>query len=241
MKTKQTKKNGFLSVLCYIAAALFLVYGIYMVIYALDYIRSYESTGLINMQSIVQYVVTSSASYFGFAILLFVSGSVVRMLRSSASCQPETPEEGNPPETASEDAPEAEIPADTPVQSGCIEPDSTPEPELQPEPIAEPQSVAEPESQLTEETEEIEETEEVEEIREIETIEDSEAKKEHEDLPPVSEQKELPIPAIGNTSSALTFQELAIASAKQQTPKKEEIKPIEKISSSMIRDIFEHK
>ena len=53
-----------------------------MLIYSIDYIQSYESTGLIDTQNVIQYVVTSSASYLGFAVLLFAAGSVIRMLKN---------------------------------------------------------------------------------------------------------------------------------------------------------------
>ncbi|MEI3517518.1 MAG: hypothetical protein V8R50_09580 [Clostridia bacterium] len=82
MKKTQTKKTSILSVLCYILAALFFLYGVYMLIYSIDYIQSYESTGLIDTQNVIQYVVTSSASYLGFAVLLFAAGSVIRMLKN---------------------------------------------------------------------------------------------------------------------------------------------------------------
>lgn len=42
--------------LCYILAALFFLYGVYMLIYSIDYIQSYESTGLIDTQNVIQYV-----------------------------------------------------------------------------------------------------------------------------------------------------------------------------------------
>ena len=82
MKKTKTKKTSILSVLCYILAALFFLYGVYMLIYSIDYIQSYESTGLIDTQNVIQYVVTSSASYLGFAVLLFAAGSVIRMLKN---------------------------------------------------------------------------------------------------------------------------------------------------------------
>ena len=49
MKKTKTKKTSILSVLCYILAALFFLYGVYMLIYSIDYIQSYESTGLIDL------------------------------------------------------------------------------------------------------------------------------------------------------------------------------------------------
>ena len=202
MKKTQTKKTSILSVLCYILAALFFLYGVYMLIYSIDYIQSYESTGLIDTQNVIQYVVTSSASYLGFAVLLFAAGSVIRMLKNMQ-----------------------------PALIGTIT-----------------------------ETEEVEETEEAEKIEKTAQTEKAE---EAVAIEEASEASEMPaegdagsdsdvqphVPEIGNTSSALTFHELIIdlpqdaaeeTKADSEEPVKSE-KANEKISSSMIRDIFEHK
>ena len=202
MKKTQTKKTSILSVLCYILAALFFLYGVYMLIYSIDYIQSYESTGLIDTQNVIQYVVTSSASYLGFAVLLFAAGSVIRMLKNMQ-----------------------------PALIGTIT-----------------------------ETEEVEETEEAEKIEKTAPTEKAE---EAVTIEEASEASEMPaegdagsdsdvqphVPEIGNTSSALTFHELIIdlpqdaaeeTKADTEEPVKSE-KANEKISSSMIRDIFEQK
>lgn len=199
MKKTKTKKTSILSVLCYILAALFFLYGVYMLIYSIDYIQSYESTGLIDTQNVIQYVVTSSASYLGFAVLLFAAGSVIRMLKNmqlaligtiteteevektEKTAQAEKAEEAEEAVTMEETAETAEMPADGDVVS---------EPAVQPH-----------------------------------------------------------VPEIGNTSSALTFHELIIdfpqdaaeeiKADSEETVKSE--KTNEKISSSMIRDIFEQK
>ena len=199
MKKTQTKKTSILSVLCYILAALFFLYGVYMLIYSIDYIQSYESTGLIDTQNVIQYVVTSSASYLGFAVLLFAAGSVIRMLKNMQ-----------------------------PALIGTIT-----------------------------------ETEEVEETEEAETIEETAQTEKAEEAVAIEEASEMPaegdagsdsdvqphVPEIGNTSSALTFHELIIdlpqdaaeeTKADSEEPVKSE-KSNEKISSSMIRDIFEQK
>ena len=202
MKKTQTKKTSILSVLCYILAALFFLYGVYMLIYSIDYIQSYESTGLIDTQNVIQYVVTSSASSLGFAVLLFAAGSVIRMLKNMQ-----------------------------PALIGTIT-----------------------------ETEEVEETEEAEKIEKTAQTEKAE---EAVAIEEASEASEMPaegdagsdsdvqphVPEIGNTSSALTFHELIIdlpqdaaeeTKADSEEPVKSE-KANEKISSSMIRDIFEQK
>ena len=173
-----------------------------MLIYSIDYIQSYESTGLIDTQNVIQYVVTSSASYLGFAVLLFAAGSVIRMLKNMQ-----------------------------PALIGTIT-----------------------------ETEEVEETEEAETIEETAQTEKAE---EAVAIEEASEASEMPaegdagsdsdvqphVPEIGNTSSALTFHELIIdlpqdaaeeTKADSEEPVKSE-KANEKISSSMIRDIFEQK
>ena len=205
MKKTQTKKTSILSVLCYILAALFFLYGVYMLIYSIDYIQSYESTGLIDTQNVIQYVVTSSASYLGFAVLLFAAGSVIRMLKNMQ-----------------------------PALIGTIT-----------------------------ETKEVEETEEAEKIEETAPTEKAEEAVAIEEATETAETVEMPaegdagsdsdvqphVPEIGNTSSALTFHELIIdlpqdaaeeTKADSEEPVKSE-KANEKISSSMIRDIFEHK
>lgn len=202
MKKTQTKKTSILSVLCYILAALFFLYGVYMLIYSIDYIQSYESTGLIDTQNVIQYVVTSSASYLGFAVLLFAAGFVIRMLKNMQ-----------------------------PALIGTIT-----------------------------ETEEVEETKKAEAIEETAQTEKAE---EAVAIEEASEASEMPaegdagsdsdvqphVPEIGNTSSALTFHELIIdlpqdaaeeTKADSEEPVKSE-KTNEKISSSMIRDIFEQK
>lgn len=199
MKKTKTKKTSILSVLCYILAALFFLYGVYMLIYSIDYIQSYESTGLIDTQNVIQYVVTSSASYLGFAVLLFAAGSVIRMLKNMQ-----------------------------PALIGTIT--------------------------ETEEAEKAEKTAQAEKAEEAVTMEETTETAETAEMPAdgdvVSEPAVQPhVPEIGNTSSALTFHELIIdfpqdaaeeIKADSEEPVKSE-KTNEKISSSMIRDIFEQK
>lgn len=205
MKKTKTKKTSILSVLCYILAALFFLYGVYMLIYSIDYIQSYESTGLIDTQNVIQYVVTSSASYLGFAVLLFAAGSVIRMLKNMQ-----------------------------PALIGTI---------------TETEEVEE-----TEEAEKAEKTAQAEKAEEAVTMEETTETAETAEMPAegdvVSEPAvQLHVPEIGNTSSALTFHELIIdfpqdaaeeIKADSEEPVKSE-KTNEKISSSMIRDIFEQK
>lgn len=208
MKKTKTKKTSILSVLCYILAALFFLYGVYMLIYSIDYIQSYESTGLIDTQNVIQYVVTSSASYLGFAVLLFAAGSVIRMLKNMQ-----------------------------PALIGTI---------------TETEEVEE-----TEEAEKTEKTAQAEKAEEAVTMEETAETAETAEMPadgdvvsePADPAAQPHVPEIGNTSSALTFHELIIdfpqdaaeeIKADSEEPVKSE-KTNEKISSSMIRDIFEQK
>lgn len=205
MKKTKTKKTSILSVLCYILAALFFLYGVYMLIYSIDYIQSYESTGLIDTQNVIQYVVTSSASYLGFAVLLFAAGSVIRMLKNMQ-----------------------------PALIGTI---------------TETEEVEE-----TEEAEKAEKTAQAEKAEEAVTMEETTETAETAEMPADGDAGSEPavqphVPEIRNTSSALTFHELIIdfpqdaaeeIKADSEEPVKSE-KTNEKISSSMIRDIFEQK
>ena len=173
-----------------------------MLIYSIDYIQSYESTGLIDTQNVIQYVVTSSASYLGFAVLLFATGSVIRMLKNMQ-----------------------------PALIGTIT-----------------------ETEEVEETEETEKAEKTAQAEEAVTMEETTETAETAEMPAegnvVSEPAVQPhVPEIGNTSSALTFHELIIdfpqdaaeeIKEDSEEPVKSE-KTNEKISSSMIRDIFEQK
>ena len=170
-----------------------------MLIYSIDYIQSYESTGLIDTQNVIQYVVTSSASYLGFAVLLFAAGSVIRMLKNMQ-----------------------------PALIGTIT-----------------------ETEEVEEAEKTEKTAQAEKAEEAVTMEETtETAEMPADGDVVSEPAVQPhVPEIGNTSSALTFHELIIdfpqdaaeeIKADSEEPVKSE-KTNEKISSSMIRDIFEQK
>lgn len=261
MKTKPSKKTNAVSVICFILAVIFFLYGIYMVLSAVDYIRSYESTGLINTQNVLQYVVTSSASYFGFAFLFFAVGYAIRMLVQMKPAftgviteaieeipLPETPEVTEDPIPEAADAPEAA-------------PDAA-------------EILSAPEALSAKETPDTFEEDSSEASAEVTT--DSRTEEMVEDVH---------VPEIGDTSSALTFHELIIDPPKEnaedvseepepgeddtdladlveevsledpepvesETAEPEEApaeslqeqnKPIEKISSSMIRDIFEHK
>lgn len=221
MKTKPAKKTSAVSVICFILAVIFFLYGIYMVLYSVDYIRSYESTGLINTQNALQYVITSSASYFGFAFLLFAAGYAIRMLKNmQPACTgiisehaeempaAETPEMGVPEAAASAaETPEAEahVPEIGDTSSALTFHEliiDTPE--------AEPATADIPEKEMMEAPEEIHE-------------EPADVLEELQEEPAVEETVEAEAPE----------EEPAEAPEKPAEP--------EKISSSMIRDIFEQK
>ena len=214
MKKTKKKKAGILSVVCYIMAALFFLYGIYMVIYAVDYIQSYESTGLIDTQNVIQYVVTSSASYLGFAVLLFAAGRIIGMLKNLQPALLGTITEEiteNPVDEAFEPeaAPAEALPAkETP---DAFEESHVPEIGDTSSALTFHELIIDPPEGSEEAPGEEEEEEFVEEIS-LEEPEDTEA----------SEDQETPESDMAES---------------QPEPNK----PLEKISSSMIRDIFEHR
>ena len=67
MKQKN-KKINIVSVILYIISALFLIYGIYMLIYSINYVRLYD-IAYISVQDSIQHVATSCMTYFGFAAM----------------------------------------------------------------------------------------------------------------------------------------------------------------------------
>lgn len=80
MNKPATKLNTvFMTVLYILSAALF-IYGIYMTVYSLNYINIYQSSSAIAFESSFQYVVTSTVTYFGFAFLLFSGALCLRSL-----------------------------------------------------------------------------------------------------------------------------------------------------------------
>lgn len=80
---KSKKSNVVIAVILFLIAAVFLVYGIYMVSYSIDYIRSYMEISTITPVNAFQYVVTSSATYFGFAVTIFAGGFIILSMGGS--------------------------------------------------------------------------------------------------------------------------------------------------------------
>ena len=80
MNKSATKLNTvFMTVLYILSAALF-IYGIYMTVYSLNYINIYQSSSAIAFENSLQYVVTSTVTYFGFAFLLLSGALCLRSL-----------------------------------------------------------------------------------------------------------------------------------------------------------------
>lgn len=211
MKTKPEKKTSAVSVICFILAGIFFLYGIYMVLYSVDYIRSYESTGLINTQNALQYVITSSASYFGFAFLLFAAGYAIRMLKKMQPAYSGV---------ISEHVEEMPAPEIHPAETSAAE-----SPELEtPEAEAHIPEIGNTSSALTFH-ELIIDTPEEEPAAEKPAVEEPADISEEE---PAAEETPAEEPAIEEEPV-----EEPVAEKKTAEP--------EKISSSMIRDIFEHK
>lgn len=66
----------------YICAALSLICGGYMIYYSITYVQSYYSSYGMSisegMKDVIQYVISNSSIYFGFAILFFVAGVILK-------------------------------------------------------------------------------------------------------------------------------------------------------------------
>lgn len=98
MMYKSKKSNLIVAIILFLIAAIFLVYGIYMVNYSIDYIRTYQEISTISPDNAFQYVVTSSAIYFGFAIVIFIGGMIIfstRKVYYTNDNKPSIPSEEN--------------------------------------------------------------------------------------------------------------------------------------------------
>ena len=82
MKKKNKTRVSILALLCYLLALAFLLYGIYMINYSIDYVDNYENVDMIDTETMIQYVITSSASYLGFAVLFLASGCILWNLKN---------------------------------------------------------------------------------------------------------------------------------------------------------------
>lgn len=85
---KKNKKINMVSIALYIVSALFLIYGIYMLIYSINYVKLYD-IAYISAWDSIQYIATSCMIYFGFAAVVFALAHLIRILCPPAS----TPEE----------------------------------------------------------------------------------------------------------------------------------------------------
>lgn len=81
MKSKSKKPSFGVIVILYLLAALFLGYGIYRVYCSVEYVLSYDSNAAVSTANILQYVVSDSAMYFGFAIVIFAAAHLMNALR----------------------------------------------------------------------------------------------------------------------------------------------------------------
>ena len=264
MNKPSTKLNTvFMTVLYILSAALF-IYGIYMAVYSLEYISIYQSSSAIALESSVQYVVTSTVTYFGFAFLLFAGALCLRSLSKiqkavyssrneghedfRRSSSEEISEEISEPEMTDETLPDmskiffdigsgkkndascpknsCDVPAHTPgsnrKSSDAIEPESDETPDCEDTAAAEPEAES---SLLVFEADE-EETPDI--IPESDAAPDFDEEIHFEQI----EEK------IDNTEAS------PIEKTEHTDEHKTAYEPVkyhEKISSSVIKDIFENK
>ena len=85
MINKSRRSNFVIAIILFVIAAAFLIYGIYMLCYSIDYIEEYKEISTISPESSFQYVVSSSATYFGFAAVIFAGGMLLLSSRKSYS------------------------------------------------------------------------------------------------------------------------------------------------------------
>ena len=90
MKHKYKKSNLVISIILFVISAFFLGYGIYMIDYSIDYVRTYKEISSIALDNATQYVISSSYTYIGFAVLIFIGGFLIFSLRkTSCKIQPD--------------------------------------------------------------------------------------------------------------------------------------------------------
>lgn len=92
MINKSKKSNLVIAIILFVIAAIFLAYGIYMVAYSIDYVQTYMEISTISPATAFQYVVSSSATYIGFAIVIFIGGIIIFLLRNPRNTIHETKE-----------------------------------------------------------------------------------------------------------------------------------------------------
>lgn len=133
MKSKSKKPNLGIIVILYLLAALFLVYGIYRVYCSIEYVLTYDSNAAVSTANILQYVVSDSAMYFGFAIVIFAAAYLMQSMRklqlAAVPAATEIKEHGFIPEPEPKTAPETKQDAEalpkTEAEAGLgIEPDA---------------------------------------------------------------------------------------------------------------------
>lgn len=81
MKKQPGKFSIIVIIALYILSAAFLIYGIYMVQYSVEYVQAYQSSSSVGFENALQYVVTSTMAYFGFALLLFSGATILLKLQ----------------------------------------------------------------------------------------------------------------------------------------------------------------
>lgn len=168
MINKSRRSNFVIAIILFVIAAAFLIYGIYMLCYSIDYIEAYKEISTISPESSFQYVVSSSATYFGFAAVIFAGGMLLLSSRKSYS-------EALPNDDMPQDVEvEVEIDADAdahPENNPYYEPAREEMPEEKPaEKPEEKQEDAEPPEAIEPETPEIPEAAEAPESPVIESF-----------------------------------------------------------------------
>ncbi|NLD20248.1 MAG: hypothetical protein GX663_08415 [Clostridiales bacterium] len=209
MKTKPKKLNFPVIIIFYVLAAAFFAYGVYMLIYSIGYVNAYQGSTTIGIDNNFRYIVSSSASYFGFAFLLLAAAVILNSfnnIRSGLSFDDTRDDFDDYYEDQPYNRTDAQLsiddimdsnksPEPEPEMQEAIQQDVFPEPE--PEFISEskPEFVYEPKPEITPEAEPVEAEPEFERIPDLEAIFESDPVPEPEVIPEpefVSESKPEP-------------------------------------------------
>ena len=73
-------KKNLLPTVFLILAVIFIIYGIYAIMYSIDYLHTYTTSTSTTLTGTVQYVATSSLAYFGFGFCLLGISFILKKL-----------------------------------------------------------------------------------------------------------------------------------------------------------------
>ena len=76
-------KTNLLPTVFLVLAVIFIIYGIYAIMYSIDYLHTYTTSTSTTLTGTVQYVATSSLAYFGFGFCLLGISFILKKLNGT--------------------------------------------------------------------------------------------------------------------------------------------------------------